>query len=84
MPPNGLFSATATLTPMASLTIELDETLIARLEEKAAADSTTVEALVVEAAARFLHTPEHVSSDVMDIIHRQIATYRHVFDRLAE
>jgi len=84
MPPNGLFSATATLTPMASLTIELDETLIARLEEKAAADSTTVEALVVEAAARFLHAPADVSPEVIEIIHHQIATYRRVFDRLAE
>lgn len=62
----------------------MDDTLIARLKEKADVDSTTVEALVVEAAARFLHGPASVSPEVINIIDRQIATYRRAFDRLAE
>ena len=69
---------------MATVTIELDDGLLAQLSAKAAAESTTVEALMIEATARHLHGSREVAPEVRAIIDRQIATYRRVFDRLAE
>lgn len=71
---------------MATLTITVDDELLARLRERAAESDVDPESVATAILSSALGTSreEAVSAEAIAIMDRQIARYKRVFDRLAQ